>query len=142
MIGAARPAAPQRRELLDIFDAEGVDSAFVFTFESTQLPHRPDGDPRDDLDRASYGIVKVLEGGRGETYRDMRWGTEGRVCRSRRALRIVGHGMTDLPDASPISVIRSDLLRGGMLDIVFPSVRHIYDDRVRPPEQDAPEALR
>ena len=61
------------RELLDIFDAEGVDSAFVFTFESTQLPHRPDGDPRDDLDRASYGIVKVLDGGRGETYPDMAW---------------------------------------------------------------------
>ena len=60
-------------ELLDIFDAEGVDSAFVFTFESTQLPHRPDGDPRDDLDRASYGIVKVLDGGRGETYPDMPW---------------------------------------------------------------------
>ena len=60
-------------ELLDIFDAEGVDSAFVFTFESTQLPHRPDGDPRDDLDRGSYGIVKVLDGGRGETYPDMPW---------------------------------------------------------------------
>ncbi len=61
------------RELLDIFDAEGVDSAFVFTFESTQLPHRPDGDPRDDLDRASYGIVKVLEGTLGETYPEMPW---------------------------------------------------------------------
>ena len=61
------------REVLDIFDAEGVDSAFVFTFESTQLPHRPGGDPRDDLDRASYGIVRALEGGRGETYPDMAW---------------------------------------------------------------------
>jgi hypothetical protein len=61
------------RELLDIFDAEGVDSAFVFTFESTQLPYRPDGDPRDDLDRASYGIVKVLDGGHGVTYPDMPW---------------------------------------------------------------------
>ena len=61
------------RELLDTFDAEGVDSAFVFTFESTQLPHRPDGDPRDDLDRASYAIVKVLEAGQGETYPDMPW---------------------------------------------------------------------
>jgi len=61
------------RELLDIFDTEGVDSAFVCTFESTQLPHRRGGDPRDDLDRASYGIVKVLESSRGETYPDMPW---------------------------------------------------------------------
>jgi hypothetical protein len=61
------------RELLDILDTEGVDSAFVFTFESTQLPHRVAGDPRDDLDRASYGIVKVLDGARGMTYPDMPW---------------------------------------------------------------------
>jgi hypothetical protein len=61
------------RELLDIFDAEGVDTAFVFTFVSTQLPHRPAGDPRDDLDMASYGIVKVLDGGHGEAYPDMPW---------------------------------------------------------------------
>jgi len=60
-------------ELLDVFDGEGVDSAFVFTFESTQLPHRPDGDPRDDLDRASYGIVKVLEGRRGDAYPELPW---------------------------------------------------------------------
>jgi hypothetical protein len=61
------------RELLDIFDAEGVDSAFVFTFESTQFPHRPGGDPQDDLDRGAYGIVKMRESGRGETYPDMAW---------------------------------------------------------------------
>ena len=61
------------RELLDVFDAEGVDSAFVFTFALYDLPHRPDGDPRDDLDLASYGIVKVLEDRRGDTYPDMPW---------------------------------------------------------------------
>jgi len=33
---------------------------------SRSAPHRPDGDPRDDLDLASYGIVKVLENGRTE----------------------------------------------------------------------------
>ena len=47
------------RELLEIFDAEGVDSAFVFLFALDSLPHRPGGDPRDDLDLASPGIVKV-----------------------------------------------------------------------------------
>ncbi|SCF19198.1 hypothetical protein GA0070216_106151 [Micromonospora matsumotoense] len=43
------------RELLDIFDSEGVDSAFVHLFALPSLPHRPDGDPRYDLDLASPG---------------------------------------------------------------------------------------
>lgn len=60
-------------ELLDIFDSEGVDSAFVHLFALRNLPHRPDGDPRDDLDLASLGIVKVLEGRTGDTYRGMPW---------------------------------------------------------------------
>ncbi|MEV1025153.1 hypothetical protein [Streptomyces sp. NPDC050264] len=61
------------RELLEIFDSEGVDSAFVFLFALYNLPHRPDGDPRDDLDLASLGIVKVLEDRRGDTYPDLPW---------------------------------------------------------------------
>ncbi|MGV9638181.1 hypothetical protein ACWDO0_28745 [Nocardia rhamnosiphila] len=60
-------------ELLEIFDSEGVDSAFVFLFALHNHPHRPDGDPRDDLDLASLGIVKVLDGRRGTTYPDMAW---------------------------------------------------------------------
>ncbi|MFB7653419.1 MULTISPECIES: hypothetical protein [unclassified Streptomyces] len=60
-------------ELLEIFETEGVDSAFVFLFALTGYPHRPDGDPRDDLDRAGLGIVKLLEGRRGHTYPDMEW---------------------------------------------------------------------
>jgi hypothetical protein len=63
-------------ELLEIFDTEGADSAFVFLFALTGFPHRPDAaDPRDDLDRAGLGIVKLLDGehGRGTTYPDMRW---------------------------------------------------------------------
>ncbi|GAA2760373.1 hypothetical protein [Actinopolymorpha rutila] len=61
------------RELLEIFDAAGVDAAFVFLFALESFPHRPDGDPRDDLDMASPGIVKVLEGRGGETYPDLAW---------------------------------------------------------------------
>jgi hypothetical protein len=38
------------RELLEIFDTEGVDSAFVFLFALDNFPHRPDGDSRHDLD--------------------------------------------------------------------------------------------
>jgi hypothetical protein len=60
-------------ELLEIFDSEGVDSAFVHLFALYNLPHRPDGDPRDDLDLASLGIVKVLDGRNGDTYPDMPW---------------------------------------------------------------------
>jgi putative intracellular protease/amidase len=60
-------------ELLEIFDSEGVDSAFVHLFALYNLPHRPNGDPRDDLDLASLGIVKVLDGRNGDTYPDMPW---------------------------------------------------------------------
>jgi hypothetical protein len=42
-------------------------------FVLSNFPHRPDGDPRDDLDMASPGIVKTLESGLGETYPDMDW---------------------------------------------------------------------
>lgn len=61
------------RELLEILETEGVDSTFVFLFALDSFPHRPDGDPRDDLDLASPGIVKVLEDRHGETYPDMTW---------------------------------------------------------------------
>lgn len=61
------------REVLEIFDAEGVDSAFVWLFELCNFPHRPDGDPRDDLDLASPAIVKTLEDRHGDTYPDMSW---------------------------------------------------------------------
>lgn len=60
-------------ELLEIFETEGVDSAFVFLFALSGYPYRPDGDPEDDLDRASLGIVKLLEGRKGQTYPDMEW---------------------------------------------------------------------
>ncbi|HEV8166685.1 MAG TPA: hypothetical protein VGR74_19970, partial [Actinomycetota bacterium] len=59
------------RELLDVFTAEGIDTAIVNTFARYDLPHR--GDPREDLDLASYGVVKVLEGRLGHTYPGMPW---------------------------------------------------------------------
>lgn len=48
------------RELLEIFEAEGVDGAFVYTFALGNYPHRPD-DPSRDLDMAGPGIVKVYD---------------------------------------------------------------------------------
>jgi hypothetical protein len=59
------------RELLDIFNAAGIDTAFVNTFARYDLPHR--GDPREDFDMASYGVVKVFEDRLGHTYPDMPW---------------------------------------------------------------------
>lgn len=61
------------RELLDIFDASGVDSTFAFLFALDGFPHRPNGDSRDDLDLASPSIVKVLDDRRGTTYPAMPW---------------------------------------------------------------------
>jgi hypothetical protein len=59
------------RELLDIFTTEGVDAAFVCTFVCYGLPHR--SDPHEDLDMASWGVVKILENRLGDTYPDMPW---------------------------------------------------------------------
>jgi hypothetical protein len=59
------------RELLELFEAEGVDTAFAYTFANYHLPHR--ADPREDLDMASCGVVKVLEDGGGRTYPGMPW---------------------------------------------------------------------
>jgi hypothetical protein len=65
------------RELLDVFDTEGVDAAFLYTFARYDLPHRED--PLLDLDRASAGVVKVLGGDEGTAdqagrrYPDMPW---------------------------------------------------------------------
>lgn len=61
------------RELLEAFEAGGVDSAFVFTFALYDFVHRPGGDPREDLDLASYGIVKVYEDRLETTYPDLPW---------------------------------------------------------------------
>jgi len=58
-------------DLLGVFEQEGVDSAFWFTFADYNLPHDPN--PSRDLDMASYGVVKVLANGHGATYPDMRW---------------------------------------------------------------------
>lgn len=66
--------ASDLRELLQIFESEGVDAAFVYTFARYDLPHRQD--PRTDLDVVSCGVVKVFEREsslRAERYPDMPW---------------------------------------------------------------------
>ena len=58
-------------DVLDVLDEEGVDGAFWFTFASYGYPFSID--PRHDLDCASYGLVKILDGASGETYPGMPW---------------------------------------------------------------------
>ncbi|MEV6639086.1 hypothetical protein [Amycolatopsis sp. NPDC051371] len=49
------------REMIALFDEEGVDTAFWFTFAGYESPHHTD--PRFDLDMASYGVCKLLPDG-------------------------------------------------------------------------------
>ncbi len=45
----------------------------MFVFALHDHVHRPDGDPWNDLDLASYGVVKVYEDRAGTAYPDMGW---------------------------------------------------------------------
>ncbi len=69
-----RDEAAQARhvvEMVDVLQAEGVEGAFWFTFAGYNYPHTVE--PSTDLDRASYGLVKVVEGARGIRYPDLPW---------------------------------------------------------------------
>ena len=62
------------RELLEVYDSEGIDAAFVYTFARYNLPHRDASGI--DLDMASAGIVKVLDdpaAAQDRRYPDMPW---------------------------------------------------------------------
>ncbi|MFC4810253.1 hypothetical protein [Paenibacillus sp. GCM10023250] len=58
-------------DLLTIFEEEGVDAAFWFTFVMPYYPHREE--PALDLDIASYGVVKSTPGRSGAAYPGMPW---------------------------------------------------------------------
>jgi hypothetical protein len=58
-------------DLLDIFQAEGVNRAFAFTFVSPS--YTTSDDPLYDLDMASYSLVKTYPDKKGQTYPDMPW---------------------------------------------------------------------
>lgn len=58
-------------ELLGVFEVEGVDNVFVYTFARYDLVHRSAS--HEDFDIASAGLVKVLEGRLGQSYLDMPW---------------------------------------------------------------------
>ncbi|GAA4603428.1 hypothetical protein GCM10023195_11340 [Actinoallomurus liliacearum] len=54
------------REMLDIYDAAGVDAAFVYTFARWDLATTALHDPEFDFDAASFGVVRVLPPGAAE----------------------------------------------------------------------------
>ncbi|CAG7657133.1 hypothetical protein ACFQI7_34575 [Paenibacillus allorhizosphaerae] len=56
---------------VDVFEEAGVDTAFWCTFACHNLPYDKDLDH--DFDRASYGIVRVLQESHGAAYPDMPW---------------------------------------------------------------------
>ena len=58
-------------ELRTVFEEEQVDLAFWFTFAGYELTH--DAEPDNDLDMASYGVVKMLPGGGGAGYQGLGW---------------------------------------------------------------------
>jgi hypothetical protein len=62
------------REMLDIYDAAGVDAAFVYTFARWDLPTMALGDPEQDFDAAAFGVVRVLPPGAAEgPYAELGW---------------------------------------------------------------------
>ena len=57
---------------LRLLDSAGVDGGFIMTFVAPIYPY--DENPRYDLDRDNFSLVKTLAGGRhGATYPDMTW---------------------------------------------------------------------
>jgi hypothetical protein len=58
-------------ELLEVYEAEGVNSVFVYTFARYDLAYRCAS--HEDFDMASAGLVRVLEGGRGQRYPEVPW---------------------------------------------------------------------
>jgi len=59
------------RELRAVFEEEGVDLAFWFTFAGYGLAHH--AEPRRDLDLASYGVVRMLEDGPPAGHQGLGW---------------------------------------------------------------------
>lgn len=67
-----REQAAYLHELLAYYDTSGLEAAFVNTFARYDLPHSKAEDR--DFDKASFGIVKVLDGGHtGTTYPGLPW---------------------------------------------------------------------
>ncbi|MFI5972410.1 abortive phage infection protein [Streptomyces sp. NPDC051452] len=60
LVRSERTQAEYLVRLLDVFSSLGLYAAMAFEFVTPDAPHRP-GDPRHDLDMASYALTKTIE---------------------------------------------------------------------------------
>ncbi|MER6739121.1 abortive phage infection protein [Streptomyces puniciscabiei] len=60
LVRSERTQAAYLMRLLDVFSRMGLYAAMAFEFVTPDAPHRP-GDPRHDLDMASYAITKTIK---------------------------------------------------------------------------------
>ncbi|KUN09718.1 abortive phage infection protein [Streptomyces yokosukanensis] len=60
LVRSERTQAAYLMQLLDAFSSLNLYAAMAFEFVTPDAPHRP-GDPRHDLDMASYGITKAVK---------------------------------------------------------------------------------
>ncbi|MBX7552162.1 abortive phage infection protein [Streptomyces sp. tea 10] len=60
LVRSERTQAAYLTQLLDVFESLGLYAAMAFEFVTPDLPHRP-GDPRHDLDLASYAITRTVK---------------------------------------------------------------------------------
>jgi hypothetical protein len=71
-VRSERVQAAYLTDLLDVFESMDLYAAMVFEFLTADSPHRP-GDPRHDLDMASYGIAKAIQDRPGDPDTDWHW---------------------------------------------------------------------
>ncbi|MEU1408773.1 abortive phage infection protein [Streptomyces sp. NPDC005728] len=60
LVRSERTQAAYLMQLLDVFSSLDLYAAMAFEFVTLDAPHRP-GDPRHDLDLASYAVTKTIE---------------------------------------------------------------------------------
>ncbi|MEU6380453.1 abortive phage infection protein [Streptomyces sp. NPDC046909] len=88
-VRSERTQAAYLLDLLDVFESMNLYAAMVFEFLTADAPHRP-GDPRHDLDMASYGIAKAIQDRPGDPDTGWHWepkeafhAVAGAYCRAR-----------------------------------------------------------
>ncbi|WP_327350662.1 twin-arginine translocation signal domain-containing protein [Streptomyces sp. NBC_01304] len=72
LVRSERTQAQYVTELFDVFDAMNLHAAMAFEFVTPEAPHWP-GDPRHDLDMATYALVKTIRDTPGDPASDWHW---------------------------------------------------------------------
>ncbi|MES5821236.1 abortive phage infection protein [Streptomyces sp. RG80] len=88
-VRSERVQAAYLTDLLDVFESMNLYAAMVFEFLTADSPHRP-GDPRHDLDMASYGIAKAIQDRPGDPDTGWHWEPKAAFHAVARAYRRAG----------------------------------------------------